>query len=149
MPDEAETIISSSQVTRMTSAEKSLPELLRTVRAELDAATQVDTVSLARPRAKLAWIASLLSARNEDARSVLGFASEVASAIGLVEAEIDADRTRLNATRMAVSAVGEYLDDPDNAGKRVQIVQAGHQLLTSIGRDPAEWMWGAPGVAAA
>lgn len=126
----------------MTSAEQSLPELLRGVRAELDTATTADTVSLARPRAKLAWIASMLPAQRAEARRLLDLAAEVASAIGLVETEGDDDTRRLNATRGAVGAALEHLADPDDFGKELLIIQAGQQLLRTLGRDPAEWLRG-------
>jgi two-component system chemotaxis sensor kinase CheA len=128
----------------MTSAEKSLPELLRGVRAELDIATTTDTVSLARPRAKLAWIASMLSPQRAEARRLLDLAAEVASAIGLVETEVEEDTRRLNATRGAVGAALEHLADPDDFGKELLIIQAGQQLLRTLGRDPADWLRGGP-----
>jgi hypothetical protein len=113
----------------------SIPELLRGVCDDLDAASTHDAVSLARPRAKLAWIASLVPASRE--RRLLDAAAEVASSIGLYEAQADADVTRLDATRQAVELVVRCLgreNTPD-----AQLDSAGRQLMRSVGRDPADW----------
>lgn len=127
----------------MISAEQSLPDLLRGVRAELDAATTSDTVTLARPRAKLAWIASTLPPQRADARRLLDLAAEAASAIGITLESDEEDLRRLNAVRAAVCAAVEHLTDPDDFGRELLLIQAGQQLLRSLGRDAADWMRGA------
>ena len=126
----------------MTSAEQSLPDLLRGVRAELDAATPGDTATLARPRAKLAWIASMLPTQRGEARRLLDLAAEAASAIGTtLEGEQEHQRC-LNAVRAAVGAAIEHLAAPEDLGGELLLIQAGQQLLRALGRDHQEWMRG-------
>ena len=127
----------------MISAEQSLPDLLRGVRAELDAVTTSDTVTLARPRAKLAWIASTLPPQRAEARRLLDLAAEAASAIGITLESDDEDLRRLSAVRAAVSAAVEHLTEPDDLGRELLMIQAGQQLLRALGRDSADWMRGA------
>lgn len=123
----------------MTTADKSILELLRGVRLELDCANDMDTVSLARPRAKLAWIASLLPEKRPAPRRLLDLAAEVASEIGLDQRELEPDHRRLMATSAAVSAVVEYLMDPADSSTQGLLADAGQQLMVAIGRNPAEW----------
>ena len=126
----------------MTTADKSILELLRGVRLELDGANDMDTVSLARPRAKLAWIASLLPEKRPAPRRLLDLAAEVASEIGLEQQEVEPDQRRLLATSAAVSAVVEYLMDPADSSTQGLLADAGQQLMVAIGRNPSEWLCG-------
>lgn len=121
----------------MSTIDDSIPELLRGVCDDLDAATTHDAISLARPRAKLAWIASLVPASRE--RRLLDAASEVASSIGLYEAQADADVTRLDATRQAVELVVRCLGSENTPDAQPLLDSAGRQLMQSVGRDPADW----------
>ena len=121
----------------MTSMDASIPELLRSVYQELQAASTRDSASLARPRAKLAWIASMVPASS--ARRLLDTASEVASAIGLYETQADADVARLDAARRAVGVVVECLADHPAEDVMPRRNGAGQQLMRSVGRDPADW----------
>lgn len=116
--------------------EESIPELLRAVGAELDATTTVSTTSLARARAKLAWIASLVPDQRSEARHLLDFAAEVASEIGLVEAEAEFDIQRFRATRRAVGAAEQFLADPDGVSNRRKLSEMRRTLMRTIGRDP-------------
>ncbi|MEP6619839.1 MAG: chemotaxis protein CheW [bacterium] len=127
----------------MTSADQSLPELLRGVRAELDAASTRDTVTLARPRAKLAWIASTLPQQRAEARRLLDLAAEAASAIGITLESEDEDQRRLAAVRAAVCAAIEHLTEPEDFGRELLLIQAGQQLLRTLGRDSGDWLRGA------
>ncbi len=121
--------------------DQSITSLLRGICSDLDAAaTSCDTVSLARPRAKLAWIASLVPASG--ARRLLDTASEVASSIGLDEAQADADAVRLDAARNAVGLAVRCLTHRSTTGDDRLIERAGQQLLRSLGRDPGEWLRG-------
>lgn len=121
----------------MTSPQASIPDLLRGVCAELEAASARDSVSLARPRAKLAWIASLVPA--SCARRLLDTASEVTSAIGLNDTQAEADIARLEAARRAVGVVVECLADHPARDLTPRMNRAGQQLMRSVGRDPADW----------
>lgn len=121
----------------MSTLDNSIPDLLRGVCDDLEAASTHDAVSLARPRAKLAWIASLVPASSE--RRLLDTAAEVASAIGLYEAQADEDITRLDATRQAVGLVVQCLGKGDTPDAQPLMDCAGEQLLRSVGRDPADW----------
>jgi two-component system chemotaxis sensor kinase CheA len=127
----------------MTSAEQSLPDLLRGVRADLEVAWTQDSATLARPRAKLAWIASTLPAQRAEARRLLDLAAEAASAIGISLASNDDDLRVLAAVRAAVVAAAEHLSEPDDLGRELLLIQAGQQLLHALGRDPGEWLRGA------
>ena len=126
----------------MTTADRSILELLRGVRLELECANDMDTVSLARPRAKLAWIASLLPEKRPVPRRLLDLAAEVASEIGLEQRELEPDQRRLMATSAAVSAVVEYLMDPAATSTQGLLADAGQQLMVAIGRNPSEWLSG-------
>lgn len=114
--------------------------MLRGVCADLDAATTCDTASLARPRAKLAWIASLVP--DGGARRLLDAASEVTSIIGLDEAQADADVVRLDAARNAVGLAVRCLTHRVGTTDDMLIERAGQQLFRSLGRDPEEWLRG-------
>jgi hypothetical protein len=124
----------------MTTADRSLTELLRGVRRELDSASGMDTVSLARPRAKLAWIASLLPDQRPAPRRLLDLAAEVVSAIGLDDRAIEPDHQSLVATRAAVTAVEEYLRDPAAPSTQGVLAEAGQQLMRAVGRNPTVWL---------
>lgn len=124
----------------MSSMDQSIPILLRGICHELEAATADDTVSLARPRAKLAWIASLVPASG--ARRLLDAAVEATSAIGLYEAQAGADVARLDAARSAVGLAAECIQQGATTGDESSFQQAGQRLLGALGHDPGEWMLG-------
>jgi hypothetical protein len=123
----------------MTTTDRSILDLLRGVRLELDSAGDVDTVSLARPRAKLAWIASLIPDQRPAPRQLLNLAAEVASVIGIDDSAVEPDQLRLVATRTAVSAVVEYLEDPAATSNEGVLAAAGQLLLRADGRNPSAW----------
>jgi|GEM_PF-4459099 len=123
----------------MLTPDQSILQLLRGVRVELDSVNDLDTVSLARPRAKLAWIASLLSDQRPAPRRLLDLAAEVVSVIGLEESAGDPDHSRLLATSAAVSAVVEYLEDPAATSTQGLVAEAGQQLMLTVGRNPSAW----------
>jgi hypothetical protein len=123
----------------MLTTDRSILELLHGVRLELDSANDVDTVGLARPRAKLAWIASLISEQRPAPRRLLDLAAEVASAIGLDASAGEPDHHRLVATRAAVSAVVEYLKNPAASHTEGLVAEAGQQLMRTVGRNPSAW----------
>lgn len=122
----------------MNTLEQSLCDLLRGVREELDAANTRDSATLARPRAKLAWIASLIPPGN-GARRLLDIASELASSIGIYPAQAGADVIRLEAARSAVSLVVDCLSVGSSAENERLMVRLGQKLLRTVGRSSAEW----------
>lgn len=121
-------------------ADRSIQELLRGVCLELESARRIDSASLARSRAKLAWIASLLPDQCPAPKRLLDLAAEVASAIGLDERMAGPDRRRLHATSAAASAVLEYLRDPASSSNQGRLADAGQQLLRASGRNPSAWI---------
>ena len=122
----------------MNSLEESLCELLRGVCDDLDSANARDSATLARPRAKLAWIASLIPSGN-GARHLLDTASELASAIGLYDGQAGADVIRLEAARSAVRLVIDCLATGSPAENEVLMERLGRQLLRKVGRTSGEW----------
>lgn len=115
----------------MGSLDNSLLELLRGVRMDLAHAEGPSTISLARPRARLAWIASLIPAECTQQRLLLDSAAQVAAKIGLGHADIAQDAMRLQAAVGAVSAVVEYFADPSSEEGRRMMDEAGRQLAES------------------
>lgn len=96
----------------MVSLDTSLLELLRGVRVDLARTRDPSTASLARPRARLAWIASLIPPECAHQRHLLDMAAQVAAEIGLGDADTAQDTTRLRAAVAAVNAVVESLANP-------------------------------------
>jgi hypothetical protein len=115
----------------MASLDTSLLELLRGVRVDLACATDTNTTSLARPRARLAWIASLIPPECAQQRRLLDTAAQVAAEIGLGNVGGIHDDTRLRATVAAVSAVVEYFANPRSEDGSRMMEEAGRQLAYS------------------
>lgn len=97
-----------SMITRDTS----ILELLRGVRADLAHASVGDIVSLARPRARLAWIASLMPPECSEQRRLLDMAAQFAAEIGLDHTGSSRDMHRLQSAVGAVSKVEAYFSNP-------------------------------------
>ena len=93
---------------RMSTRDTSILELLRGVRVDLAHAGAGDTVSLARPRARLAWIASLMPPECSEQRRLLDMAAQFAAEIGLDHSGSRRDMHRLQSAVGAVIAVEDY-----------------------------------------
>ena len=115
-------------VITMVSLDNSLLELLRGVRVDLARTTEANTISLARPRARLAWIASQIPPECAEQRRLLDTAAHVAAEIGLGHMGGIHDATRLAAAVAAVNAVIEYFADPRSEESRRMMEEAGRQL---------------------
>ena len=115
----------------MVSLDTALLELLRGVHMDLARATDANTTSLARPRARLAWIASLIPPECAQQRRLLDTAAQVAAEIGLGHVGGIHDATRLQAAVAAVSAVVEYFENPRSEEGRRMMDEAGRQLAYS------------------
>lgn len=115
----------------MVSLDTALLELLRAVSVDLARATEANTTSLARPRARLAWIASLIPPECAQQRRLLDTAAQVASEIGLGHVGGIHDATRFEATAAAVSAVVEYFANPRSEEGRRMMEEAARQLAYS------------------
>lgn len=102
--------------------------LLRGVRTELLGASAMDTATLARPRARLAWVASLMPAECSDERSMLDMAAQVAAGIGLGRVGAPRDTCRLQAVAEAITAVEEYISNPHPEEARHMMVEARGKL---------------------
>lgn len=96
---------------RMITRDTSILELLRGVRAELAHASAGDIVSLARPRARLAWIASLMPSECSEQRRLLDMAAQCAAEIGMDHSGISRDMLRLQSAVGAVRAVEAYFSN--------------------------------------
>ena len=96
----------------MITRDTSILELLRGVRADLAHASANDIVSLARPRARLAWIASLMPPDCSEQRRLLDMAAQWAAEIGMDHSGISRDMLRLQSAVGAVCAVEAYFLDP-------------------------------------
>jgi hypothetical protein len=96
----------------MLSFDTSIIGMLQGVRVELTCANAGDALSLARPRARLAWIASLIPPECDEPRRVLEMVAQVGSEIGLGQERDPRDAARLNAVVQAVAAVTDYLENP-------------------------------------
>jgi hypothetical protein len=114
----------------MISLDNSLLELLRGVRLDLARSNHPTSVTLARPRARLAWIASLVPPECAEQRRLLDSAAQVAAEIGLGSSVVQ-DSVRLRAAVGAVSAVVEYFTDPSSEEGRRMMDEAGRQLGAS------------------
>ncbi|MDQ2668272.1 MAG: hypothetical protein M3Z05_20065 [Gemmatimonadota bacterium] len=115
----------------MVSLDNSLLELLRGVHVDLTRAVDASTTSLARPRARLAWIASLIPPECVQQRKLLDSAAQVAAEIGLGHVGGIHDATRLEATVAAVNAVVEYFANPRSEEGRRMMEDAVRQLAYS------------------
>ena len=123
----------------MTSADLPPFELLRALRAELDAATPPH----ASARAVLAKVGHAVRVAHPDAHRLLNLAADVLLAVeNGGSAETD-DARRHAVVRGAIGAAAEHLADPADFGKELVIIQAAQQLLRALDRDPKEWSAGA------
>jgi two-component system chemotaxis sensor kinase CheA len=128
----------------MTNADQPLPDFLRRLRLELDQANVEDATTLNRPRASLEWLAMTRLPDRLDARRLSALAAEgIAMLDGGDAPPAETARRILGAVKAAFSAVSEHLDKPDDFGRELLLIQAGQQLLSTMGRDPADWLRGA------
>ncbi len=119
-------------------------ELLRGVRGELSSAGAGSTVSLARPRARLAWIASLMPPECSEQRRLLDMAGQVAAEIGLGQVGGSRDIYRLQSAVGAVSAVVDYFSNPRSDGATRMIDGARRDLEEAAQRAREMAVTGAP-----
>ena len=115
----------------MLSLDTSIIGLLRGVRVELTCASVGDTLSLARPRARLAWIASLLPPECDDPRRVLDTIAQVGAEIGLGLHRSSRDTIRLKAAVQAVTSVMDHLANPRSSEARRSMEEA-ERTLTAV-----------------
>jgi hypothetical protein len=108
----------------MVSIDSSVLESLRAARVELAHASGGDTVSLARPRARLTWIASIIPAECAEQRRLLEMAAQIASEVGLAQSPTR-DGARLQSAVDAVTAVLNFFANP-GASQTTRIDGAGH-----------------------
>ena len=99
----------------MLSPDTSIIGLLNGVRVELTSADAGNALSLARPRAMLAWIASLLPPESEEPRRVLDMVAQLGAEIGLGGERDPRDAARLNVAVQAVTAVTDFLANPQSS----------------------------------
>ena len=118
----------------MATLDTSIIELLRGVRVDLAYATGGTTVSLARPRARLAWIASLIPPECTEQRRLLDMSAQVVAEIGLGKIGGMHDISRLRAAVTAVTAVLEYFANPWSAESSRIMAEAAEELTSAAAR---------------
>ena len=126
----------------MTSADSSPFELLRALRAQLDADT-ADLKATADARAALTRVADSVRSAHADASRLLTLVASVFAAIEANGGNGPDDARHHAIARGAIGAAAAFIADPGDFGKELLIIQAGQQLLRALGRDAKEWLEGA------
>ncbi len=127
----------------MTNADQPLPDFMRRLKGELEVANVEDDTTMQRPRASLEWLALTLPAERTDARRLARLGAEAVKMVqGIGAPPTETSRRIMGAVRAAANAMTEHLEQPDDFGRELLLIQAGQQLLSSMGREAADWMNG-------
>ena len=123
----------------MTKVNHSLPELLRSIRSELDLVRPGNAGTFKKSGALLSDLAAAIPPDLTPARRLAALVIEAGTICSTPRTAKALAAQALKSISAAINALTGHVQQPDDFGCELLLTQAAQQLLGVLGREPAEW----------